>query len=389
MKILIVRTFPNIINPNQYNVQEIGLAKALTRAGYTCGIVLYYGKNQDTIETIKVSCGEEEREIIIYRLHGYNILKNGIFPSLQKIAKEYDVIQVHEYDQITSWFYYAWYKRPVVIYHGPYYHPFNKGYNLKCRFFDHTFLKLRHNKDTVCLAKSHAAEHFLRERGFKNVTAVGVGLDTDNFECQNKTDEQHIPVPDDKFNLLYVGKIEERRNPYFLLEVMEKTCSRQKDINCIIIGNGDAVYTKGFLGKAQPLIENGRLQYYPSASQSQLRDVYKKVQLMLFPTHYDIYGMVLLEALYFGLPVISTPNGGADMLLHHEENGWVLKNMNADEWCRQIEEIYTNNAQYKNVCKALKDADCLALYWDGLVDVFVQGYNKAYAKQGRKWGIKE
>ena len=63
-----------------------------------------------------------------------------------EIVKKYDVIQVHEYDQITSWWYYAYGKKPVVVYHGPYYHDFNKKYNLKCKIFDNTFLKLRHNR---------------------------------------------------------------------------------------------------------------------------------------------------------------------------------------------------------------------------------------------------
>ncbi|MGN0155690.1 MAG: hypothetical protein ACI39N_00445, partial [Lachnospiraceae bacterium] len=90
MKILIVRTFPNIIDPSSYNIQEIGLAKALTRKGHECGIVLYYGKNEDTIEKTEVACEDEKREITIYRLHGFSLLKNGFFPSLHKIIKEYD-----------------------------------------------------------------------------------------------------------------------------------------------------------------------------------------------------------------------------------------------------------------------------------------------------------
>ena len=380
MKILIVRTFPNIMNPDQYNVQEIGLAKALTRAGHTCGIVLYYGKNKDMVSSIKVECGTEEKEITVYQLHGFNFAKNGFFPSLKKIAQKYDVIQVHEYDQITSWLYYAWSKKPVVIYHGPYYHPFNKGYNLKCKIFDNTFLRLHHNKEVVCLTKSHAAAAFLKKRGFNNVTAVGVGLDTDNFNRKEQNCRQKISVPEDKFNLLYVGKIEERRNPYFLLEVMEKICSHQKNINCIIIGNGEEEYTKAFLQKAEPLTASGKLQYYPMAQQSQLREIYQKVQLMLFPTHYDIYGMVLLEALYFGLPVVSSPNGGADMLLCDNKNGWILQAGNVDEWCQLIEEIYTDKDRYQDVCDTLRSADCSMLYWDGLVDGFVKGYQEALTR---------
>ena len=47
MKILIVRTFPDILNLNSYNVQEVGLAKALTLKGHQCDIVLYNGKHAD------------------------------------------------------------------------------------------------------------------------------------------------------------------------------------------------------------------------------------------------------------------------------------------------------------------------------------------------------
>lgn len=382
MKILIVRTFPSIINPNQYNVQETGLAKALTRAGHTCGIVLYYGKNKDTIEKIPVPCEKEDREITLYRLRGYNVLKNGFFPALKKIAKEYDVIQVHEYDQITSWFYYAWSKKPVVVYHGPYYHSFNKGYNLKCKIFDHIFLKVRHNPSVICLTKSHMAEQFLRNRGFQNVTAVGVGVDTDNFWRKEEGTEQKIEVPKGVFNLLYVGKIEERRNSLFLLEVMEDICQLQDDINCIIIGNGEKKYTKQFLERAQKLIDMGRLQYYAEASQKQLADVYKNVQLMLFPSRYEIFGMVLVEAVYFGLPVISTPNGGADMLIQNKKNGWILTDENVKEWSRLIEKIYLDHGLYSSICDELKSDESTNIYWDGLVGKFVEGYNNAV--EGKK-----
>ena len=50
MKILIVRSFPDILNLNAYNVQEIGLAKALTSKGLECGIVLYNGGQKDRTE---------------------------------------------------------------------------------------------------------------------------------------------------------------------------------------------------------------------------------------------------------------------------------------------------------------------------------------------------
>ena len=47
MKILIVRLFPDELNINNYNVQEIGLAKALVKKGHVCDIVLYTNKKEN------------------------------------------------------------------------------------------------------------------------------------------------------------------------------------------------------------------------------------------------------------------------------------------------------------------------------------------------------
>lgn len=372
MKILIVRTFPDIINPHQYNVQEIGLAKALVRRGYECGIVLYNGKNKDEIENIPVSCEEEIRNITLYKLHGFNILKNGFFPSLNKIVKQYDVIQVHEYDQITSWFYYAWSKKPVVIYHGPYYHEFNKGYNFKCKIFDNTFLRLKHNRNVLCMTKSELAADFLKSKGFNNVKAVGVGLDLENFERIDKNSEQEILIAMNKQNVIYVGKIEERRNPYFLLQVMEELSDRNQDINCIIIGNGDEEYVKLFLDKADSLIKSGRLQYYAKAAQGQLAKLYKTARLMLFPTNYDIFGMVLLEAAYFRLPVLSSRNGGSDIIAGQENAGIVLTNFELKKWVESAERILE---EHKNVTETAHDKN-VNVSWDAIVNEFISSYEE-------------
>ena len=334
MKILIVRTCPNFLDASKYNIQEIGLAKALVKAGHEVGIVLYNGKNKDTIKKISVPCENETREITVYYLQGWNFFKNGIFPSLKKVVQQYEVIQVHEYDQITSWLFYAWCKKNVVIYHGPYYDEFNKGYNFKCKVFDNVFLRLKHNVNTPCLTKSHAAADFLRSKGFNNVTAVGVGLDIDNFSTDVIKEEEKIKIEEDKFTIIYVGKIEERRNSLFLVDVMREITTRYEDVRCIVIGNGEKAYMEAFMTKMEPLIKAGKARCFSAATQVQLADLYQKASLMLFPSNYEIFGLVLAEAVYFGLPVVSTLNGGSDMLIKSSAQGYIVPTFEMEDWMR-------------------------------------------------------
>ena len=52
MKILIIRNFPSYmaVKNNTYNIQEVGLAKALIRKGNTCDILFWTDKQEETVE---------------------------------------------------------------------------------------------------------------------------------------------------------------------------------------------------------------------------------------------------------------------------------------------------------------------------------------------------
>lgn len=94
MKILIVRLFPYELKIDGYNVQEIGLAKALINKGHECDIVLYT-PSKERIQKIKVENGT----IKVFWVKGINFLKNGIYgEKIIKLAEEYDIVQSSEYD---------------------------------------------------------------------------------------------------------------------------------------------------------------------------------------------------------------------------------------------------------------------------------------------------
>ena len=100
MKILIIRTFPGYMNvrKNTYNIQEIGLAKALIRKGHICDIVFWTDKSPETV-SYKF---DGDKELKIFYLNGKNILNNAIYKDLDELIAKYDIIQPAEHNQIYS-----------------------------------------------------------------------------------------------------------------------------------------------------------------------------------------------------------------------------------------------------------------------------------------------
>ena len=378
MKILIVRSFPDILNLNAYNVQEIGLAKALTCCGIDCDIVLYNGKMPTRTEIYEFERNGKKWNFLIYWLKGIGILKNAFMPSAFRLLKKYDVIQVHEYDQIMSWMIYSSRKVPVLIYHGPYYHEYAKGYNLKCRVFDRMFLWWKKYDHVVAFAKSQPAADFLQKKGFQHVYAVGVGLDPGKFELKSG---EIIPCllekNEKKFRLLYVGKIEPRRNVYFLVKLFESLEKEYSETELILVGDGEKKYLQSFLDEIAPFIKNGKIKYLKKATQKELISIYQNSNLFVFPSNYEIFGMVLLEAMYFGLPVVSSMNGGASVLIQEGKNGYILKEFQVELWKERIVGIMKDHERYEQMKENAHQRVISEFLWDRLANQFIKGYKEA------------
>ncbi len=368
MKVLIVRSFPDKLNINSYNVQEIGLAKALVKKGLTCDIVFYNGSEADRTQVL-------ENGIKIYWLKAINLAKNGIFCNLKSIINDYDIIQVHEYDQLQSWLLYTFSKKKVVVYHGPYFDSFNKGYNLKCKVFDTLFLPFsKKAKENVhFMTKSPQATDFLKRKGFKKVTTIGVGLDTDKFASYQNSQVANT----DGFNALYIGKLEERRNITFLLELAEKAHAQNPNFKLTIIGAYDSdEYKAKIESKMNELISSGAITYIPKKNQSELPAIYEASDIFLFTTNYDIFGMVLLEAMYYGAVPVSTSNGGSKTLMDNDTDGYILEGFDMDNWLSVINDLAQNKEKLSKLKENAKTKIRDNFTWDSLTQKFIDIYDQ-------------
>ena len=246
MKILIVRPWPSVLDvtKNTYNIQEVGLAKALVKRGHPTDILFWADGDE---MTVKVE-GEGAKPIHVFYRHGKVLLKNVWFGGQEKLFAQYDVLQTAEYNQMFSWHLAGKYPEKTVVYHGPYYSPFNKNYNRMCRVFDALFVGRYRRRGTRFLTKSELARKFLLEKRLspEQVTTVGVGIDAellrDRPDAGQTELEQKMRAQKTGLKLLYIGRIEPRRDPFFLLDVLAEVRKSDPDACLYIIGDGDAEY---------------------------------------------------------------------------------------------------------------------------------------------------
>lgn len=379
MKILIIRSYPSYmdIEKNTYNIQEVGLAKALVRKGHICDIVFWTDKEE---KNIKIAVGDYGKVNVFYR-HGKTALKNTVYTRCTELYAQYDILQTAEYNQMQSWLLAKQYPGKTIVYHGPYYSQFNKRYNLICSIFDLIFLKRYLRLGTHFITKSKMAQEFLENKGIEeaNIGTVGVGIDTQMLSNPQEVCAEPLFLTmsqDQNLKLLYIGRFERRRNIHFIFDIFSQVRKKKINATLYMIGTGDKDYIEDCWKYAESKNIKNHIVYQERMEQKYLAGIYSLADFFLLPTEYEIFGMVLLEAMYYRSVVLTTSNGGSSTLIDNGVNGFVFNLNDSREWADCIEKISKDKNAMTNICNlaSQKIQDCFT--WDSLAERFIEQYNK-------------
>ncbi|MGI9543903.1 MAG: glycosyltransferase family 4 protein [Cyclobacteriaceae bacterium] len=124
----------------------------------------------------------------------------------------------------------------------------------------------------------------------------------DNEKMQNVKEKLKLP---DRF-ILYVGMIHPQKNLEGIIKGYERAKSDlKKDYKLVIAGNKNCGYFFEIFNLVKQLsIENDVI--FLGHVSDDLPYVYNLADLFLFPSHYEGFGIVLIEAMASGLPVITS-----------------------------------------------------------------------------------
>lgn len=265
----------------------------------------------------------------------------------------------------------------MICYHGPYYCDFNHNYNKMAKVFDMFFVDRYRKLNTCFITKSGLAKKYLNSKGLNNVHSVGVGLSTSFLH--NITNEELPELTPIKemtcLKLLYIGVIEPRRNSLFLLDILKELKKKGLNFKLIMIGRyKNEVYKKVFNARVHELELSDNIYYISRVEQKYLSQVYTNTDVFLLPTIYDIYGMVLLESMYFGMPTITSINGGSNMMVDDGINGFIIPKFDAKVWADKVIEL----SEDKKYCEKIGDAAHKTIAekftWNKLASKFIDIY---------------
>jgi glycosyltransferase involved in cell wall biosynthesis len=125
-----------------------------------------------------------------------------------------------------------------------------------------------------------------------------------------------VPRTSSTFNFLFIGNKFYAKGGYESLLAFEELAQRY-DCRFTAIGHIPPEVFARFGA-------NPKITLLRTMPHDRLREFYCNSDVFVFPTHYDTYGLVITEALSFGLPVISAASLSTPELVQHEKTGLLV-----------------------------------------------------------------
>lgn len=164
--------------------------------------------------------------------------------------------------------------------------------------------------DAIFVASSFTKKTLKNYSGnLKEIKVIPYGFPEVNFKKLYK------PLEGRKLKVLFVGGLSQRKGLSYLFDAVE---GLQNKLELTVVGH-KVVSDCTALNKALE-----RHHWMPSLSHDQVLKCMREHDVLVFPSLFEGFGLVITEAMSQGVPVITTDRTAGPDLIKHGEDGWII-----------------------------------------------------------------
>lgn len=148
--------------------------------------------------------------------------------------------------------------------------------------------------------------------------------------------------------LINVGSFQAKKNQQFLIDVIKYLNKEEERFHLRFLGDGkerNAVEQKAAnLGVSKEVSFEGNI--------TEVQNFVQGADIYLHSAYYEPFGLVILEAMAAGLPVVSLNGGGNADITEHGKNGYIFDNQEVELVAKQVTELVNNPELYQKIASA-------------------------------------
>lgn len=216
-------------------------------------------------------------------------------------------------------------------------------------FYRNTFGKLLMSSDVVVIISDYEKK-VISDWGYtpKRYEKVPPGVDTEEIKNVKRNIFKERGIKGKV--ILYAGRLDNNKGVDVLVKAYKLIQEKNRDLNLVIAGPDfgsleDLKKLAGMLGVRE------KVAFLNDLNREELLSAYKNSHIFAFPTRYEAFGIVMIEAIACGLPVVATRCSAVPYVLNENSEALMFKKDDHAELAKKIIEIDENNGLRNNLVK--------------------------------------
>ena len=340
------------------------LSKRLIKDGHEVTVVTYR-ENTDVPEY------ENDKGVDVYRVDNYMIHTNNFIDWIMQlnfnlVAKATEVIQnkgrfdvIHAHDWLVAYSAKSLknaFNIPIVATIHATESGRNSGIHDETqRYINDTEWMLTYEATEVIVNSNYMKGHIQGLFGlpFDKIEVIPNGINLTNFNGVDRDyDFRRQFAMDNEKIILYMGRLVYEKGIQHLISAMPKILNGYHDSKLIIAGKGGMMDELKVQANSMGL--GNKVYFTGYLNSKQVQKMYKCADIAVFPSTYEPFGIVALEAMLAGVPTVVSDIGGLNEIVEHGVTGMKSYCGNSNSIADSVLSLLYNPQLCDNVSKNAK-----------------------------------
>ena len=225
----------------------------------------------------------------------------------------------------------------------------------------------------------------------ETVSVIPCGVNLDLFRPIKREIARGCTGLNDESIILFVGRIVPLKGIDNLLKAMTYL-ERKQRIKLAVIGGDEhsQAEMQRLKNLSRSLNIGESVTFLGLVKQEMLPFFYSAADLCVVPSYYESFGLVVLESLACGTPVVATKVGGAESVIRHGETGYVVTDNNPCYLADKIARLLSTSNGNREFVASVR-ASVTKYSWSNITEAIIAEYRSVlrdFSSKARK-GIQE
>ena len=211
---------------------------------------------------------------------------------------------------------------------------------------------------------------------FDKINVIPNGINLNNFSgIERDYDFRRQYARDEEKIILYMGRLVYEKGIQHLISAMPKILNAYNDAKLIIAGKGGMI--DELKAQAESMGLANKVYFTGYLNSKQVQKMYKCADIAVFPSTYEPFGIVALEAMLAGVPTVVSDVGGLNEIIEHGIDGMKSYAGNPNSIADSILALLFDHQLANNVVKNAKKKVKEEYSWNKIAQETYFTYQKA------------